>query len=162
MALLIKEWGRLANRAWLEKMKTSSTILFSFCVVNLTVFAENGSFPLLTATNWLSPNISKSSCSFHLARYFFLVIFARKKVNVKQWENINKEGVEFFSYEKYFFHRKSWRIYEAVLCLWIYQWVKIDQHPLKQRLRPKFVVTKWEKKNGKCCAGSYHKFLIRF
>ena len=23
-------------------------------------------------------------------------------------------------------------------------------------------MSKWEKKNGKCCAGSYHKFLIRF
>ena len=66
-------------------MVTSFTILFSFCVVNLTVFAENGSFPLLAATNWLSPNISKSSCSFHLARcFFFFSYFARKKVNVKQ------------------------------------------------------------------------------
>ena len=156
MALLIKEWGRLANRAWLEKMKTSSTILFSFCVVNLTVFAENGSFPLLAATNWLSPNISKSSCSFHLAQCFFFSYFCEKK---SQCETMRKHQQ---GRGRIFFHRKSWRIYEAALCLWRYQWVKIDQHPRKQRLRPKFVVSKWEKKNGKCCAGSYHKFLIRF
>ena len=35
-------------------MVTSFTILFSFCVVNLTVFAENGRLLLLAATNWSS------------------------------------------------------------------------------------------------------------
>ena len=82
-------------------MKTSSTILFSFCVVNLIVFAENGSFPLLAATNWLSPNISKSSCSFHLARCFFFSDFCEKK---SQCETMRKHQQ---GRGRIFFHTKS-------------------------------------------------------
>ena len=29
---------------------------------------------------------------------FFLIIFARQNINVKQWEKINKEGEYFFLY----------------------------------------------------------------
>ena len=65
-------------------MKTSSTILFSFCVVNLIVFAENGSFPLLAAVF-----------------FFFFSYFCEKK---SQCETMRKHQQ---GRGRIFFHTKS-------------------------------------------------------
>ena len=68
----------------------------------------------------LKLNISYFSCSIHLFQEFFFMNYFWAKniswhINVKQWENINKEREEFLFFIPC---SKSWRIYEAILRLW--------------------------------------------
>ena len=78
--------------------------------------------------------------------------------------------------EKFFFIlcSKSWRIYEAILCLWghcLHRFfsllktiirLKLTSIPTNSGYVQSFLWVNRKKENGKYCLESYHKFLIRF
>ena len=104
-------------------------------------------------------NISYSSCSFHIFHFFFHGLFLR-------W----RKG------EKSFFIlcSKSWRIYEAILCLWghcLHRFfsllktisrLKLTSIPANSGHVQSFLWVNKKKENDKYCLGSYYKCLIRF
>ena len=69
---------------------------------------------------------------------------------------------------------KSWRIYEAILCLWghcLHKFfsllktiirLKLTSIPANSGYVQSFLWVNRKKENGKYCLESYHKYLIRF
>ena len=112
-------------------------------------------------------NISYSSCSFHIFNFFFVFFCFFFSMS---YFCVEGRGRSFF----FILCSKSWRIYEAILCLWghcLHKFfsllktiisLKLTSIPTNSGYVQSFLWVNRKKGNGKYCLESYHKYLIRF